>query len=88
MGALMVVDPQHTARYQPAGLYINRGAPKKRRLVRGRKTKKNQREHRGENHQRRRKGHERQGTRNTETKKTQERREQKEENRELNPALV
>jgi hypothetical protein len=30
----MVVDPQHTARYQPAGLYINRGAPKKERLVR------------------------------------------------------
>jgi hypothetical protein len=39
MGALMVVDPQHTARYQPVGLYINRGAPKKGRLVRGRKTK-------------------------------------------------
>jgi hypothetical protein len=41
MGALMVVDPQHTARYQPVGLCINRGAPKKGRLVRGRKTKKN-----------------------------------------------
>jgi hypothetical protein len=40
MGALMVVDPQHTARYQPVGLYINKGAPKKGRLVRGRKTKK------------------------------------------------
>jgi len=30
MGALMVVDPQPTARYQPARLYINRGAPKNR----------------------------------------------------------
>jgi hypothetical protein len=43
MGALMVVDPQHTARYQPAGLYINRGAPKKQRLVGGRDGK-NQKE--------------------------------------------
>jgi hypothetical protein len=40
MGALMVVDPQHTARYQPARLYINRLAPKKQRLVRERETKK------------------------------------------------
>jgi len=28
MGALMVVDPQPTARYQPVGPYINRGAPR------------------------------------------------------------
>jgi hypothetical protein len=40
MGVLMVVDPQHTARYQPVGLYINRLAPKKKRLVRERETKK------------------------------------------------
>jgi hypothetical protein len=33
MGALMVVDPQHTTRYQPVWLYINRGAPKNQRLV-------------------------------------------------------
>jgi hypothetical protein len=36
MGALMVVDPQHTTYYQPTGLYINRGALKKWRLVRER----------------------------------------------------
>jgi len=30
MGALMVADPQPTARYQPTKLYINRGAPKNR----------------------------------------------------------
>jgi hypothetical protein len=33
MGALIVVDPQHTARYQPVGLYINRGALKNQRLI-------------------------------------------------------
>jgi len=30
MGALMVADPQPTARYQPAEPYINRAAPKSR----------------------------------------------------------
>jgi hypothetical protein len=35
MGALMVVDPQATARYQPVGLYINRGTPKKRGWLKG-----------------------------------------------------
>jgi len=30
MGALMVVDPQPTARYQPAGLYISIGGLKNR----------------------------------------------------------
>jgi hypothetical protein len=40
MGALIVVDPQHIARYQPAGLYKNRGALKKWRLVREREANK------------------------------------------------
>ena len=35
MGALMIVDPQPTTRYQPAGLYINRENPKNRGLVGG-----------------------------------------------------
>jgi hypothetical protein len=43
MGALMVFDLQPTARYQPAGLYINRGAPKNRGwLEREKKTKQKQ----------------------------------------------
>jgi len=51
MGALMVVDPQHTARYQPTGLYINRGAPKKQRLVRERgRRKKPERKETQSNH--------------------------------------
>ena len=32
MGALMVVDPQPAARYQPAEPYINRAAPKSREV--------------------------------------------------------
>jgi len=32
MGALMVVDPQPAARYQPAEPYINRAAPKSKGL--------------------------------------------------------
>jgi len=40
MGVLMVVDPQPTARYQPAGLYISIGALKNRGgLERGRRKK-------------------------------------------------
>jgi hypothetical protein len=40
MGVLMVVDPQPTTRYQPAGLYISIGALKNRGgLERGRRKK-------------------------------------------------
>jgi hypothetical protein len=35
MGALMVVDPQHTARYQPAGLYIKEEHQKNRGWLEG-----------------------------------------------------
>jgi hypothetical protein len=36
MGALMVVDPQPAARYLPADPYINRAAPKSKRLKKNR----------------------------------------------------
>jgi len=54
MGALMVVDPQHTARYQPVGLYINRGAPKNQRLVAETGKKPRRQKRLGEKHEKKR----------------------------------
>ncbi|KAJ6989010.1 hypothetical protein NC653_021795 [Populus alba x Populus x berolinensis] len=50
MGALMVFDPQPATRYQPAGLYINRGNPKNRAGWRRRKNKNKQEEPRNRGH--------------------------------------
>jgi hypothetical protein len=54
MGALMVVDPQPAARYLPAEPYINRAAPKSKRLG-----KKSRRQRGGEDKRNHRTGEER-----------------------------
>jgi len=48
MGALMVIDPQPAARYQPAEPYINRAAPKSKGLEKKRREGRNERNQKGE----------------------------------------